>query len=77
MRRLLALIATFTVVLAVPAAAGGPDNVVRASPTVDGATIHRADVQVVRTGADTVDSTNLAERRARRARGRRGTSPLP
>jgi putative peptide zinc metalloprotease protein len=61
MRRLLALIATFSVVLAAPATAGGPDNVVRASPSVDGATIHRAHLQVVRTAADTVDSTNLAE----------------
>jgi putative peptide zinc metalloprotease protein len=61
MRRLLVLIATFTVLLAAPATAGGPDNVVRSSPTADGATLHRAHVQVVRTGADTVDSTNLAE----------------
>jgi putative peptide zinc metalloprotease protein len=61
MRRLLVLITTFTVALAAPATAGGPDNVVRASPTADGAAIHRAHLQVVRTGADTVDSTNLAE----------------
>jgi putative peptide zinc metalloprotease protein len=61
MRRLLALIATFTVLLAVPASAGGPDNVVRASPSTDGAKIHRARIQVTSTGSDTVDSTNLAE----------------
>jgi putative peptide zinc metalloprotease protein len=60
MRRFAALIVTFTVGLAVPASAGGPDNVVNASPTADGAQIHRAHVQVATTGADTVDSSNLA-----------------
>jgi putative peptide zinc metalloprotease protein len=63
MRRLTALLAsvTATAVLAAPATAGGGDNVVRASPTVDGTAIHRARVAVTTTGADTVDSTNLAE----------------
>ena len=60
MRRLLALTATVTVCLAAPAAAGGPNHVVTASPTADGQKIHRAGVQVATTGADTVDSTNLA-----------------
>ena len=60
MRRFAALVATLTVWLAAPATAGGPDNVVNASPTADGAQIHRAHVQVASTDADTVDSTNLA-----------------
>src|SRR5205085_6118441 len=59
-RRALALIATFTVVLAAPAVAGGPDHVVNASPTADSQSIHRSGVQVASTGSDTVDSTNLA-----------------
>src|SRR5437660_1974223 len=60
MRRALALIAIFTVALAAPAAAGGPNHVVTATPTADGQAIHRSGVQVGSTGADTVDSTNLA-----------------
>jgi len=60
MRRLIALLITFTVCLAAPAVAGGPDHVVNASPTADGQQMHRFHAQVVSTGADTVDSTNLA-----------------
>ena len=60
MRRLLALVTTFTLWLALPASAGGPNQVVVASPTVDGLALHRSGVQVVSTGADSVDSTNLA-----------------
>jgi len=59
-RRLLALVVTSTLVLAAPAVAGGPDQIVTASPTADGAQIHRAGVQVVTTRARTIDSTNLA-----------------
>lgn len=60
MRRLLALITTFTLWLALPAVAGGPNHVVIASPTADGAQLHRSSVQVVSTGASSIDSTNLA-----------------
>src|SRR3954452_7448026 len=60
MRRLIAFMVTFTVCLAAPATAGGPDHVVNASPTAEGQQMHRSGVQVVSTGADTVDSTNLA-----------------
>jgi putative peptide zinc metalloprotease protein len=60
MRRALALALTLTVFLAAPAAAGGPDHVVKAAPKHDGQRVHRADVQVSSTGADTLDSTNLA-----------------
>jgi putative peptide zinc metalloprotease protein len=65
MRRLIALTCTLVVCAAAPAAAdgvrSGKNNVVRASPTVDGTAIHRARVSVFRTRADTVDSSNLAE----------------
>ena len=60
MRRLLALVTTFTLWLALPAAAGGPNQVVNASPSADGVALHRSGVQVVTTGADSIDSTNLA-----------------
>src|SRR2546423_14658708 len=60
MRRTLALIAVFTVALAAPAAAGGPDHVVSVAPTADNQHMDRAGVQVAMTGSDTVDSTNLA-----------------
>ena len=60
MRRLLALVTTLGVLFAAPALAGGPDHVVTASPTGDAQQIHRSGVQVATTGADTVDSTNLA-----------------
>jgi putative peptide zinc metalloprotease protein len=60
MRRILALIAAFTVCLAAPATAGGPNNVVIASPTADASQIHRSAVQAATTGADDVDSGNLA-----------------
>lgn len=60
MRRIAALVTTFTLVLAFPAAAGGPNNVVKASPTSDGATIYRSGVKVASTGADSISSTNLA-----------------
>jgi putative peptide zinc metalloprotease protein len=64
MRRLLALVTTVTACtlsLALPAIAGGPDNVVTASPTEDGEAIHRSSVQVTATGADSVDSSNVAQ----------------
>lgn len=60
MRRALALAATFTLWLALPAAAGGPNNVVTASPTADGAKVHKVSIKVGSTGADTVDSSNVA-----------------
>jgi putative peptide zinc metalloprotease protein len=60
MRRLLALVTTFTLWLALPAAAGGPNQVVVASPSADGVALHRSGVQVVTTGADSIDSNNLA-----------------
>jgi putative peptide zinc metalloprotease protein len=60
MRRVLALATTLLLCLAMPAMAGGPNNVVLASPTADGAHIHRSSVQVVTTGAQSVNSTNLA-----------------
>ena len=60
MRRLLALVTTLAVLLAAPALAGGPNHVVTASPASDGQALHRSGVQVATTGADTVDSTNLA-----------------
>ena len=47
MRRVLALATTLTLWLALPAAAGGPNNVVRVSPTADGSHIHRASVKVL------------------------------
>lgn len=61
MRRFVAFVITVTLLLAAPAAAGGPNHVVIASPTADGTQMHRSGVQVASTGADTVDSTNLAE----------------
>ena len=60
MRRCLALVITCVLTLAVPASAGGPNHVVTASPTADGAKQERAHVQVATTGADDVTSTNLA-----------------
>src|SRR5438552_18802798 len=60
MRRALVLIAVVFVTLAAPAVAGGPDHVVTAAPAADGQQIHRSGMQVGITGADTVDSTNLA-----------------
>jgi putative peptide zinc metalloprotease protein len=60
MRRVLALATTLTLWLALPAAAGGPNNVVSVSPTADGSHIHRSSVKVATTGSDTVDSSNIA-----------------
>jgi putative peptide zinc metalloprotease protein len=60
MRRVLALVTTFTLWLAIPAEAGGPNQVVNASPTADGVAIHRSAVQVVSTGTSSVDSQNVA-----------------
>ena len=60
MRRVIALTVTWTLCLALPATAGGPNHVVVASPTADGAQIHRSNVQVSSTGSDSVTSTNLA-----------------
>jgi hypothetical protein len=60
MRRTAALVTTFTLALAFPAVAGGPNNVVKASPTSDGAKIYRAATKVTSTGADSITSTNLA-----------------
>jgi putative peptide zinc metalloprotease protein len=60
MRRVLALAITMTLSLALPAVAGGPNNVVNTSPTSDGAHMHRASVQVTSTGAKSVTSSNLA-----------------
>jgi hypothetical protein len=60
MRRIAALVTTFTLALAFPAVAGGPNNVVKASPTTDGAKVYRTAVKVTSTGADSITSTNLA-----------------
>jgi hypothetical protein len=60
MRRLIALIITFTVCLAAPAAAGGPDNVVTASPTADGQGLYSRHIKVNAVSADTIDSANQA-----------------
>jgi hypothetical protein len=60
MRRVLALTTTITLMLALPASAGGPNNAVVASPTADGAQIHKVKVKVGSTGADVVDSINSA-----------------
>ncbi|MEA2194817.1 MAG: putative peptide zinc metalloprotease protein [Solirubrobacteraceae bacterium] len=60
MRRTAALVVTFTLALAFPAVAGGPNNVVNASPTSDGAKVYRTGVKVTSTGADSITSTNLA-----------------
>jgi putative peptide zinc metalloprotease protein len=60
MRRVIALAATFTLWLALPASAGGPNNVVVSSPSSDGAKIHRVSIKVGSTGSDTVDSSNVA-----------------
>jgi putative peptide zinc metalloprotease protein len=60
MRRIAALVTTFTLTLAFPAAAGGPNNVVMASPTADGAHVYRSAVKVGLTGADSITSSNLA-----------------
>jgi putative peptide zinc metalloprotease protein len=60
MRRVLALAMTFTFWIALPAVAGGPNHVVIASPTADGAQLHRSSVQVVSTAATSIDSANLA-----------------
>ena len=60
MRRLLALVATLTVCLAAPAAAGGPNHVVTASPASDGQQIHHSGVQAAVTAADSIDSANIA-----------------
>jgi putative peptide zinc metalloprotease protein len=60
-RRLLPLLVTFVLCLAAPATAGGPQHLVDASPTVDGTAIHRADIQVVRVGGDTIDAANVAQ----------------
>jgi putative peptide zinc metalloprotease protein len=60
MRRTAALVVTFTLALAFPAIAGGPNNVVKASPTTDGAKVYRTGVKVGSTGASSITSTNLA-----------------
>src|SRR4051794_20892972 len=60
MRRVLALVATLTVCLAAPAAAGGPDNIVTASPSTDGQQLYSRHIKVNATGADPMDSTNAA-----------------
>ena len=60
MRRIAALATTFTLALAFPAVAGGPNNVVKAFPTTDDAHVYRAAVKVTSTGADSIASTNLA-----------------
>ena len=60
MRRVIVLVVAWTLCLALPATAGGPNNVVLASPTVDGAQVHRSGVKVGSTGADSVTSSNLA-----------------
>ena len=59
-RRLIVPILAFGLCLATPAVAGGPQHRVEASPTADGTAIHRADVQVVRIGGDTIDPGNAA-----------------
>ena len=53
-------ISGMTLSLALPAVAGGPNNVVNTSPTSDGTHLHRASVQVTSTGAKSVTSSNLA-----------------
>jgi putative peptide zinc metalloprotease protein len=60
MRRVFAIAVTWTLFLALPAAAGGPNNVVQASPTADGAKIYRVGIRAASTGADSITSTNLA-----------------
>jgi putative peptide zinc metalloprotease protein len=60
MRRLIALVTTFTLWLAIPATAGGPNNVVQASPAADGLALHRASVKVGSTAAQSLDSSNVA-----------------
>src|SRR4051812_25873430 len=60
MRRLIAPLTVFVLAPASPAVAGGPQHRVEASPTVDNTTIHRADVQAVRVGGDTIDAGNAA-----------------
>ncbi len=61
MRRVLALTMILTLSLALPAVAGGgPNNIVIASPTADGAKLHRTSVKVSSTGSQSVTSTNLA-----------------
>jgi len=60
MRKLSALVTVFTLWLALPASAGGPNHVVTASPTADGSQIHRSSVKVGSTGTDSLTSTNLA-----------------
>ena len=60
MRRLIALIIVFTACLAAPAAAGGPDNVVTASPSADGQGVYSRHIKVNAISADTVDSANKA-----------------
>ena len=59
-RRLIPPLLAFTMLLAAPAVAGGPQHRVEASPTVDGSAIHRADAQAVRIGGDTIDPGNAA-----------------
>jgi hypothetical protein len=60
MRRIAALALTFTLALAFPAVAGGPDNIVDASPTADGAKIYRSGVMGISNGTDSVTNGNLA-----------------
>jgi len=60
MRRLIALMISFTVCLAAPAAAGGPDNVVTASPTTDGQGLYSRHIKVNAVSADTIDTANQA-----------------
>ena len=61
MRRVIPVFVVVVVLgLAAPAVAGGPQHRVEASPTVDGTAIHRADVQAVRIGGDTIDPGNAA-----------------
>lgn len=60
MRRVIVLAMTWTLCLAIPATAGGPNHVVIASPTADGAHIYRSSVQVASTGSDSVTSSNIA-----------------
>lgn len=60
MRRAIVLAVTWTLFLAMPAVAGGPNNIVIASPTADGAQIHRSSVRVSTTGTDKLTSSNLA-----------------
>src|SRR3954464_11762866 len=60
-RRVPTLAAICLLGLAAPTVAGGPDHFVDASPTGDGTAIHRADVEVTKTGSKTVDATNVAQ----------------